>query len=681
MFKGPLSLRRSLVLNLIFVLVLLGTAMLVAELLIERHIIRRLANVEATNSIALVQEHYDHFIEPIEVLFDATAYRIRSGLFPENWLTGDLDPYFQAFIGSIPQLSSINLADLSGDSYMLLHTGNDWESRISKPETWGNRTRWREWTNEDRTPKESWREIDYDARARPWYKSGAAQIANKNSDTPIRELIQWTEPHEFFTTKRPGVTASVAVKAPDGRSFFLALNIFIEDLSKYTTNLRVGESGMVFVLAGDPGSKDARLIGLPSDPRFKGNLDIQKYILRAPHELGGPVADFTAHVSEPGKLEQFTPVEFYSKGQKWWGMARRWDISTERPMWIGMVISEQDLLRGIPNLTAWLIGVTALFLLLAVIRGVRLARTFSDPIDGLVRQGERMQRLNFQPSEPVNSRIVEIKLLATTLERMRQALFSFSSVREDIRIAHSIRRAILPAPMPTMPGFEIEAWCEPSSEVGGEAYDVVDFWVNRQTPGRSAGPADGVALFIFDAAGLGVNTAVKGSQLRAIFRTGVRLGVDLPVLAEQMNQHLRNDAPDSGPVLSWYGLLNRSDSQLTSLCLGQEPVLRYSAAERRFHHLDNPSSALGFEEQITAMPIQSVRLESGDIIVIASDGVVDTMNPAREKFGIERIKEVVIEHQQADGKQILERLRQALTEFHAGSATDEDRTIVLIKCV
>jgi len=81
------------------------------------------------------------------------------------------------------------------------------------------------------------------------------------------------------------------------------------------------------------------------------------------------------------------------------------------------------------------------------------------------------------------------------------------------------------------------------------------------------------------------------------------------------------------------------------------------------------------------MPIQSVRLESGDIIVIASDGVVDTMNPAREKFGIERIKEVVIEHQQADGKQILERLRQALTEFHAGSATDEDRTIVLIKCV
>jgi len=301
-------------------------------------------------------------------------------------------------------------------------------------------------------------------------------------------------------------------------------------------------------------------------------------------------------------------------------------------------------------------------------------------MEGLVRQGERMQRLNFQPSEPVKSNIVEITLLATTLERMRQALFSFTSVREDIRIAHSIRRAILPAPMPTMPGFEIEAWCEPSSEVGGEAYDVVDFWVDRQARGKGAVPPDGVALFIFDAAGLGVNTAVKGSQLRAIFRTGVRLGVELPALAQQMNHYLRTDVQDSSPVRSWYGLLNRSDSLLTSLCLGQEPVLRYSAAEHSFERLDIPSSSLGFEDHVADHPVQSVRLAKGDIVVIASDGVVDTLSPERDRFGVERIKEVLLEHQQAHGKQILEQLRQALTDFAAGSDADEDRTIVLIKC-
>jgi len=654
--------------------------MLVTEFFASRYIIKQLANTRATSAIELVEQHNAQFIEPIEVIFEATAYRIRNGLFPKNWLAGDIDPYFQAFIASIPQLSSINLADVGGDSYMLLRANNEWQSRISKPETWGKRARWREWTDTDPTPKESWREIDYDARLRSFYKKGLAQLAEKGANAPIRQSIQWSRPELFFTTKKPGVSASVAVEAPDGKRFFLALNIFLEDLSKYTSNLRVGESGLVFILAGNPGEKDAVLIGLPSDLRFKKTVDMEKYMLRSSKELGGPVADFNAHASQLGQPAQNTPIEFSSEGKKWWGMARRWEILTERPLWVGMVISEEDLLREIPDLRVPVIAVTALFVLLAVIRAARLSRTYSAPMEQLVHQGERMQRLNFQSSEPVSSNIVEIRQLASTLEGMRQALYSFSSVREDIRIAHSIRRATLPAPLPTMPGFEIEAWSEPSSEVGGEAYDVVDFWNNRQTAGKAPGLPDGVTLFIFDAAGLGVDTAVKGSQLRAIFRTGVRLGVELPELAEQMNQFLRNDAPDPAPVRSWYGRLNRSNSQLASLCLGHEPVLQYIAAEQRFQHLDTPSSSLGFEDQIALTPIQSVQLARGDIVVIASDGVVDSLSPEREKFGIERIKAVITEHQQADAKLILEQVRQVLNDFASGSAADEDRTIVIIKC-
>lgn len=680
MFRRPLSFRRSLVLNLTVLLVLLGITMLVTEFFASRYIIKRLANIEAANAIATVQERNAQFVEPIDVLLEVTAYNVRKGLFRGMQIPEDLDSYFQAFIESIPHLSSVSIAKANGDSYLLLRVGDEWQSRISRPETWGKRARWREWTDKDPTRRESWREIDYDARLRPWYKSALAQIVERGAKAPIRQLIHWTRPYEFFTTKQPGVTVSVAVDTPDGTRYLLGLDILLEDISKYTTTLRVGQSGMVFVLDGEPGRKDSVLLGLPSDERFKGNAEFQKYILRPPQELGGPVADFSAHVAQLEQSDQETPVEFHSHGQKWWGMTRRWDIMTERPLWVGMVISEEDLLRQIPDLRAPVIGVTALFVLLAVIRGVRLARTFSEPMDGLVKQGERMQRLNFQPSEPVRSNIVEIRLLATTLERMRQALYSFSSVREDIRIAHSIRRAILPAPMPTMPGFEIEAWSEPSSEVGGEAYDVVDFWANRQTMGQAGAP-DGVALFIFDAAGLGVNTAVKGSQLRAIFRTGVRLGVELPELAEQMNQYLRNDALDNSPVRSWYGQLNRSNSQLTSLCLGQEPVLRYIAAEHTFEHLDTPSRSLGFEDRVVTTPTQSIQLAQGDIVVIASDGVVDTLSPTRERFGIGRIKEIVMEHRQGDGKHILEQLRQALTDFASGSAADEDKTIVLIKCI
>jgi two-component system, sensor histidine kinase and response regulator len=187
----------------------------------------------------------------------------------------------------IPHLSSITLADADGDSYLLLRLGNEWKSRISRPKTWGKRALWREWTVTDSTRKESWREIDYDARRRPWYKNAVAEIRKKGAHAPIRQLVYWTRPYEFFTTKRPGMSASTAIETPDNKLFILGLDIVLEAVSQYTTKLRVGESGMVFVLAGEPGEKDSAVIGLPSDPRFKEKVDMQKYILRPPQDIGG----------------------------------------------------------------------------------------------------------------------------------------------------------------------------------------------------------------------------------------------------------------------------------------------------------------------------------------------------------------------------------------------------------
>ena len=681
MLKGPFSFQRSLVLNLTLVVILLGGAMLTTELIVSNHIVRELSKANAESVIARTEEQIDQLFEPVESLLEVAAYRVRKGLFQGQASPENLDTYFMPVISKIPHLSSVVVANpTNGDSYLLLRQGDAWKSRVAKPETWGKRVLWREWTDSKPTPVKSWREIDYDARGRPWHKGALVKIEQKGVNAPAYALIHWTRPFMFFTSKKPGVTASIAVDNPDSTRVVIAANIRLEVMSEYTRNIQVSESGMVFVLDGHPSKKESVLIGVPLSPRSGKKSEIDGFLLRPPQELGGPVAEYIAAIQleheDPG-----VPIKFRSDGEDWWGMLQHWDVLEEHPLWVGTVIPEADLLDGIPDLTYWVIGLTALFLLLGVMRSARLSRIYSSPIEGLVHQGERMQRLNFQPSEPIRSNIVEIRLLATTLERMRQALHSFSSVREDIRIARSIRRAIIPAALPTVPGFEIEAWSEPSSEVGGEAYDVVDFWTNLQTAGKAAGLPDGVALFIFDAAGLGVNTAVEGSQLRAIFRTGVRLGVDLPVLADQMNQFLRTDAPDFGPVRSWYGLLNSHDSQLTSLCLGQEPVLRFIAAEQTFQHLDTPSSSLGLEDQLAITRVQSVPLAHGDILVIASDGVVDTLSLERERFGVERIKQVIREHQQADAKQILEQLRQALSDFASGSEADEDQTIFLIKCV
>ncbi len=391
MLKGPFSFQRSLLWNITFVVILLGLAMLAIELIVSNHIVKKLAKANAESVISRTEEQIDQLFEPVESLLEVAAYRVRKGLFQGQGSPENRDAYFMPLIAKIPHLSSVVVANPNGDSYLLLRLGDAWKSRIARPETWGKRVLWREWTDSKPTPVKSWREIDYDARGRPWYKGALDRLAQKGANAPVYALIHWTRPFMFFTTKQPGVTASIAVDNPDSTRVVIAANIYLADISEYTRNIQVSKSGMVFVLDGHPSKKESVLIGVPLNLRSSKKSKIDSFLLRPPQELGGPVAEYIAAIQleheDPG-----VPIKFRSDGEDWWGMLQRWDVLEEHPLWIGTVLPEADLLRDIPDLTYWVIGLTALFLLLGVMRSARLSRIYSRPIEGLVNQSAEALR-------------------------------------------------------------------------------------------------------------------------------------------------------------------------------------------------------------------------------------------------------------------------------------------------
>jgi hypothetical protein len=57
---------------------------------------------------------------------------------------------------------------------------------------------------------------DYDPRRRPWLR-GALALENDGA-------IHWTAPYTFFTTKEPGITASLRWTGKDGKRYVLAFD-------------------------------------------------------------------------------------------------------------------------------------------------------------------------------------------------------------------------------------------------------------------------------------------------------------------------------------------------------------------------------------------------------------------------------------------------------------------------
>lgn len=668
--RSAVPFRRSLVVNLTLLAVVFGAAMLVLTLYSRGKAVEKLSASLTRRVMSATDAQLRGFFEPVQAVLEITAERWEDGEFVE-WDLSLLDRYFQPLIENLPQVSSVMLATETGDEYMLLSTPDGWRSRHTRPSTWGEREEWREW-KEDEAPIDEIREVAYDARTRPWFTGAMSRWKEKGPAGSLRDHIHWTEPYSFFTTREPGITASIAFRTEAGPLGIVAFDVLLTDISDYTTQLRIGEEGKVFVLRGDPVHPEGIVvIGLPFDPRFGDPSGYMEFILHPPSDLGGPVSDFVyQELGEEARIDG-EPVRFVTEGRVWWGAAVRSALRTSDDIWVGAVIPETELLRGLPSAPVLVVIVTLAVVALAIVRSLRLARSYGGSVEALADSAARMQRLDFGPTDAVESHITELRQLGATLEGMRQALHSYSSVREDIRIARAIAESARPSPLPRPAGLELDAWCQTSHEVSGVVHDAV--WVEGD---------ERLALLACESSGVGVRAALDAVEVRIAFRSGIRQGLEPGELMEQLERCVAEDLVDGPRVCVWVGLLDRRAMVLRSCGRGYDGVRLLERPGYEPVAIGAPGDPLGASTGDEGRPgrIEEVSLAGGDVLVIASEGVVEALDAGRQRFGWTPFGEVLGERAERPLEGAASEVAEACVRW-AGeeSAIHADRSILLVR--
>jgi serine phosphatase RsbU (regulator of sigma subunit) len=661
--------KRSLLINLTIGVAVLGAIMLAISLFATQQTVERLSGTLTDQVIATTDAQIMRFFEPITAEIEIATERTRDGEF-EAFPLGELDGYFEPLVDEMPQISSVMYSHDNGDEYMLLQTEQGWTSRLSQPESRGNIATVRQWlSSEDPRPVED-RAVDYDSRTRPWFTGALENFERLGEDAPLRDRIHWTPPYRFFTTQEPGITASLAHRSSTGRVVVLGFDILLGDISRYTSQLKIGERGRVFVLRGSP-ARPGRLviIGLPADDRFDDDESMLEFVLSPPHDFGGPVASFVGDALVGDHEQPGDAVRFSHDGEPWWGEIAASKLRTSDTIWVGAVVPERDLLAGLPNTNLIVVIVTGLVLLLAVQRGYRLAHRYSEPVEALTQQGTRMQRLNFEPGEAVDSDITEIRHLSTTLERMRSALQSFTSAREDLRVARSIRDQNLPATIPAPPGVDIQIWQDPAEELGGECYDAV-----AVEPGEDGQPGS-VVIGIFDFSATGLAAAIGGVQLCAEFRVAAAAeGADVAAIAARLDRFVLQERPEMSPLHAC--LLRLDDSgNLAVLGFGWDELLHRRGDDvQRIALAETP---LGIGAAIDAAAERKVRLAAGDLLVLASDGVLDALSDDRQRYRLDGLEKTVRARGGGSAASLIETVVGELGSYSAGIRGD--RTLLVIR--
>ncbi len=683
----PRSLERSLVLNLAFGVVLLGAAMLAITLwtravFVERAVSRVMQDVEKEAEYALA--NIDDKILGFGRISESWLRDRWSG----KWSEEQFDSIFVPLLSAAPFISSVLIGSPSGELYVLTRTADEWRSSLVRPSQWGNRARTRRWSDSKPTPSTGWADSSHSVYAAPWltFALGLQEITKR--DAPHEARVYIGDPREVVATGEAGRILSLALMRNDGQTVVLAFQSRIEIATEMVRALRRLEDGRDAMLYGNPNRKASLVfLGVPNHPRAPTMEAARRYMLRPPAELGGPISDLLEHLFAVEEYTLGSPTRFDSDGETWWGMAQElFPVSgitptSSQPQWLLVARSEADLLADIPNVIPWIVGVAVVIVALAIWQAVRLAARIGEPIEQLVDKSRRMQRLSFEQEAKLETDIVELGILARAMDVMREALLSYTSVSEEERIAEAIMRSILPVSFPRPAGYQIAALHRPATEPGGTVFDVstltqADYSQRRRKTTRKQG---NVAFLMLDPWATGLEAAMLSSQMRAAFRAGSRAGVALEQIARAMDLFLCQDLRDAGSVRAWFGQLNADRATLSCLAASFETVLHYRAAQGRFAPVGKAGSALGRGETASALAAATIELAPGDLVVIASLGVVDALSVTRERFGSARIEAIIAEHATAPADEIVARLETALGAFCEGEHEVSDQAILLIK--
>jgi adenylate cyclase len=325
-----------------------------------------------------------------------------------------LNDRFIPLLEQLEHVTSMMIANSRGEEYMLLREQEHWLNRLSGAEDWGRDTFWMR-RNEDGSYDDAfWKELDYDPRTRPWFSRAMEKLGSSE--------VVWTAPYRFFTSKDPGITASLRWTDPNDPelTYVIGFDVLLLELSRFTTSLDISPRGMALIL-----TEDRVVAGLPRNDRFSTPEQMREHMLSRVEDLGLPELVDGAAAAEARNLGPDEIFWFTSGDEIWWAGVQPFQLG-DSVLRVVVVAPENDFLAGVIEQRNILLAITACALLAAFLLALMLARRYSTPLTALAAQAERIQHLDVAEPAKIETNILEVEQLATSQERMRNALDSFS---------------------------------------------------------------------------------------------------------------------------------------------------------------------------------------------------------------------------------------------------------------
>ena len=252
--------------------------------------------------------------------------------------------------------------------------------------------------------------------------------------------------------------------------------------------------------------------------------------------------------------------------------------------------------------------------------------------------------------------IENAKLLLDVIEKER--------LQKELQVAAEIQNLLIPQKLPKIKNMDISATYLPCLEISGDFYNIIPLGNKR------------FAFVVADVSGKGIPAAMVVSNMQATLRAYLEQGDDLLNIVSKLNSCIIDQTTDDRYITFFIGIYDENDMTFEYINAGHNPPLHYTKT-KNIEKLRTGGIFIGFLP--FEYKLDRIQLNSGDILVLYTDGLVEAMNTKEEEFSEDSVINIIKKQSTSSSRIIQKSLIDGVKKHIGNKKLEDDFTLVVAK--
>jgi sigma-B regulation protein RsbU (phosphoserine phosphatase) len=317
--------------------------------------------------------------------------------------------------------------------------------------------------------------------------------------------------------------------------------------------------------------------------------------------------------------------------------------------------------------------------IVSIIIGIKLTKSITTAVNNLDQGTEFIKRGDFGHRIVVQSRD-QLGTLAASFNQMTEYIQQLVRERvlkermeRELEIAREVQERLFPKHSPRMKYLEVSGVCLPARTVSGDYFDYLSL------------DSGELGLAVGDICGKGISAALLMANLQATLRSnamnahhngGAAGGRDVAEIMQNMNRQMYEFTADNKFATLFYGVYNDADRTLTYCNAGHNPPLYFEGEHVR--QLGTGGTVIGVFAD-SRYDQDTLEMNEGGILVVYTDGIVESENESGEEFGENRIIQLVQGNRELGAEGLRAMIVEKVLSWTSTEERGDDMTLVVAK--